>query len=111
MSKRSRTKDPCPLAPSVGALKYLKALRNIEGSEPGYTATTDILIKLVEAHKARDELKADGDVMRLDALHALAVAESRLWRLWETLELRREDVDELRREDVEKLGELRGKGL
>ena len=106
MSKRSRTKvDPCPLAPSVGALKYLKELRNIEGSEPGFTAATGILIKLVEAHKARDELEKidDGDVMRLDALHALAVAESRLWRLWETLELRREDV--------EKLGELRGKEL
>ena len=96
-------KDPSPLAPSVDASAYLKAHRNIDGASTVFQPLTDLILKLVDSHKARAALQAklassdaDARVKSLveDALYSLAVTESRLYRAWELSEILRELDDD-----------------
>lgn len=92
--KRSKIKDPSPLCFTVSAKKYLTYYRNW-GPEY-YRLLSDVLIKIVDAHKARDALskaEIDPNVKFLieEGLRHLRLAEHFFYRAYENDYIAREE--------------------
>lgn len=92
--KRSKIKDPSPLCFTVSAKKCLTYYRNW-GPEY-YRLLSDVLIKIVDAHKERDALskaEIDPNVKFLieEGLRHLRLAEHFFYRAYENDYIARED--------------------
>lgn len=53
---KSKIKDPCPIAPSVGCKTYLEAAKTLPAC-PEYQAVRELLSFCVKARAIRDELR------------------------------------------------------
>lgn len=95
MKRISKIKDPSPLCFTVSAKKYLTFYRNW-GPEY-YKQLSDVLIKIVDAHKARDALSTaeidDPSVKFLieEGLRHLRLAEHFFYRAYENDYIAREE--------------------
>lgn len=98
--RRSKVKDPSPLCSAIDASKYLKRCRSLLGATDDFVRLTDLLLKIVETHKARDAVRdalqsfdtSDPERRAIrqlicTGLDRLAAAENNFYRAWENLDL------------------------
>lgn len=104
MKRKSKVKDPTPFCATISAKRYLEWHRGLINASEVFKRLTDLLLKLVDAHKARDALKEVEPTEKYgvkfligEGLRHLALAEHFFYRAYENEDVIREDELRIRK--------------